>query len=234
VTARPIRTGYAICTAPRSGSNWFAELLSSTGTLGRPLEFFNGEGRRLLTDASYPLEPVEQVQWVLSSGATANGVYGLKIFPQQLERVTRTLRWSEALPNLRFIAWRRRDILGQALSLFRARQTAQWRSGLQPRQHPVYDEAHISACLHFIVRQYARWDLFFARNAVEPLRLVFEDALQAPQETCSAVASELDLPERPIVDLTRISVTVQRDDLTLEWRARYLAACSGLDRIEDL
>ncbi|MGP8122502.1 MAG: Stf0 family sulfotransferase [Xanthobacteraceae bacterium] len=34
--------GYAICTMPRSGSNFLCQLLASSGCLGRPLEYFNG------------------------------------------------------------------------------------------------------------------------------------------------------------------------------------------------
>lgn len=36
--------GFAICTAPRSGSNFLSQLVASTGQLGRPREYFNGPG----------------------------------------------------------------------------------------------------------------------------------------------------------------------------------------------
>jgi LPS sulfotransferase NodH len=38
--------GYAICTSARSGSKWLCYLLSSTGQLGNPREYFNVEARR--------------------------------------------------------------------------------------------------------------------------------------------------------------------------------------------
>jgi LPS sulfotransferase NodH len=40
------KRGYAICTSARSGSNWLCYLLSSTGQLGHPREYFNVEARR--------------------------------------------------------------------------------------------------------------------------------------------------------------------------------------------
>jgi LPS sulfotransferase NodH len=73
--------GYTICTTPRTGSNFLCELLSSTGVLGRPREYFNGAGRRLHDDPTYPDDPAGQFRRILTMGATPNGVYGLKVFP---------------------------------------------------------------------------------------------------------------------------------------------------------
>ncbi len=67
--------------APRSGSNYFCELLSSTGILGHPREYFNGAVRRQRDDPTYPDDPLEQIGRILTMGATPNGVYALKLFP---------------------------------------------------------------------------------------------------------------------------------------------------------
>src|SRR5882724_11277758 len=120
--------GYAICTAPRAGSNWLCQLLTSTGVLGRPLEYFNGIARRQLNDPSYPDDPGEQVARILTMGRTPNGVYGLKMFASQFREVAGSVKLSRELPNLRFIVLRRRDVLGQAISWTRSLQTNQWRS----------------------------------------------------------------------------------------------------------
>jgi LPS sulfotransferase NodH len=77
----PADRGYAICTSGRSGSNLLCQYLSSTGVLGNPLEYFNGSGRRLLGYPEYPDEPSRQIDWILTAGATPNGIYGLKVFP---------------------------------------------------------------------------------------------------------------------------------------------------------
>src|SRR5215217_5359781 len=77
--------GYAICTSGRSGSNLLGQYLSSTGVLGHPLEYFNGAGRRMLDYPDFPDEPAQQADWILTVGATSNGIYGVKIFPWQFD-----------------------------------------------------------------------------------------------------------------------------------------------------
>ena len=121
--------GFAICTAPRSGSNFLSQLLSSTGQLGRPLEYFNGPGRRYFDDPNYPDDRGMQIDRILTMGATSNGIYGLKIFAHQYDWIEGQTQWTSMLPNLRFIFLRRRDMLGQAISWARALQTGQYRHG---------------------------------------------------------------------------------------------------------
>jgi len=102
--------------------------LTSTGVLGRPLEYFNGPARRQLTDPTYPDDPRQQVVRILTMGRTPNGVYGLKMFASQFREVAGALKLSHELPNLRFVYLRRNDVLGQAISWVRSLQTNQWRS----------------------------------------------------------------------------------------------------------
>lgn len=106
--------GYAVCTLPRSGSNFFCDILSSTGVLGNPREFFNGGARRMYDDPSYPDDRFAQVERILTTGATPNGVYALKIFPELHDGVAPVLRWTAELPNLSFIRFKREDVLGQS------------------------------------------------------------------------------------------------------------------------
>jgi trehalose 2-sulfotransferase len=141
--ADPAIRGYAICTSGRSGSNLLCQYLSSTGVLGNPLEYFNGSSRRLLGYPEYPDDPSRQIDWILTEGATPNGIYGLKVFPAQVEQIEKSVRWTELLPGLRFVLLNRRDILGQALSAVRALQTEQWRASMPAQGPAVYDGAQI-------------------------------------------------------------------------------------------
>ena len=111
--------GYAVCTSPRSGSNLLCEYLASTGLLGRPREYFNAGRRRMFDDPDYPDERDQQIEQVLTTGATANGIYGIKMFPKYLDAVAETLPWTQRLPNLRFVLLKRHDVLGQAISYLR-------------------------------------------------------------------------------------------------------------------
>jgi len=221
-TADPANRGYAICTSGRSGSNLLCQYLSSTGVLGNPLEYFNGSGRRLLGYPEYPDDPSQQIEWILTAGATPNGVYGLKIFPAQVELIEKSIRWTALLPGLKFVLLKRRDILGQALSAVRAMQTEQWRSSMPARGPAVYDGAQIYERLQFTVRDYARWDIFFARKAVAPTIIVYEDLLADPQSAVDQIADLFGLRGQARAAGERVDLKIQRDTTTEEWRARFL------------
>jgi LPS sulfotransferase NodH len=138
-----ILRGYAICTVPRSGSNWLGQLLASTGLLGNPLEYFNGVARRLLTDPLYPDDPQQQVARILTTGRSANGIYGFKLFAPQFQQIEGKVSLSRDLPNLRFILLRRQDVLRQAISWVRALQTNQYRASQPVQGGRDYDRAFI-------------------------------------------------------------------------------------------
>lgn len=230
----PDMRGYAICTIPRSGSNFVGQVLASTEMLGRPLEYFNGPGRRHFEDPTYPDDPEQQVGRILSDGATPNGIYALKLFPFQLDAVQDKISWSSMLPQLRFVHLVRRDLLGQAVSWSRAIQTTQYRHNQVPQASPDYDASHILKCLHDIARLNARWEVYFATNGISPLKLVYEDILADPQRGAEDVALLFGLPSPPLVDMTKITLQRQSDDLSDQWRRRFLADAGNRDKISDL
>jgi trehalose 2-sulfotransferase len=222
--------GYAICTEPRSGSVFLCRLLRSTGVLGKPTEYFNADAVRGVRGGpvDYPPDPEAQLAEIPRLGSTPNGVYGLKIFSQQFDLVKST-RWAERLPSLAFIHLERRDLLGQALSHARAVQTQQWVSSHATNAEATYDRDLINNALALAAREQARWRYYFARNGIAALSLVYEDIVQAPQETVEAVGRLVGLTETPKVDLDQLGdLTIQRDALNDEWRARFLAEARDL------
>jgi len=225
--------GFAICTAPRSGSNFLSQLLSSTGQLGRPLEYFNAPGRRHFDDPDYPDDRGMQIDRILTMGATPNGIYGLKIFAHQHDWIEGDTKWTSVLPNLQFIFLRRRDMLGQAISWARALQTGQYRHGQMPTGEAGFDGEAILARLRAIVTEYARWELYFARNEIAPLRLVYEEVIDAPQQAIDRVAGLFNLPHVH-ADTRQIGVLVQRDEVTECWRQRFAEEFGDLDRVDKL
>jgi LPS sulfotransferase NodH len=217
-----LQRGYAICTAPRSGSNLLCQYLTSTELLGRPLEYFNTQGRRAIDDPAYPDAPSDQIRLILTRGATANGIYGVKLFWYQHMEVTSTLDWTLALPNLSYIYLERRDRLGQAFSWARAMQTSQYRSTQPVNGEPSYDAAAIRQRLHDVEREYAQWAAFFAHRKIMPLSLVYEDFIAEPQSAIDRVAQMLAVRISPKIVPGQIDLTIQRDAITEEWRARFL------------
>jgi len=225
--------GYAICTSGRSGSNLLCQYLSSTGVLGNPLEYFHGDGRRMLGHPEYPDDPVKQIDCILTMGATSNGIYGVKVFPWQCDRVEQSIHWTHLLPDLAFVLLRRRDILGQAISAVRAAQTNQWRSIMAAQGTAKYDGAQIYQRLQGTARDYARWEIFFARKAVTPTLIVYEDMLAQPQSAVDQVAQLFGLGGQALLN-QGIDLVMQRDATTDEWRARFLDEYRDLGPLDRL
>lgn len=225
-------TGYAICTIPRSGSNFLGQLLESTGCLGRPLEYFNGPARRVLDDPTFPDDPVEQILRIRTSGATPNGVYALKLFPSQHDLIRPHVSWTERLPNLHFIYLERRDVLGQAISWARAQQTGQYRSTQPLQATAAYDLHLIHARLLDVAREQARWTAFFARTGISPTTLIYEELMEDPQGGVRRIADLFGYAETALVDLARINLAIQRDEVVEEWRRRFVSEAGDSSYID--
>jgi LPS sulfotransferase NodH len=226
--------GYAICTQPRSGSNIFCQYLSSTRRLGYPLEYFNGSGRRALGMPDYSDDPLEQIAFIRTGAATDNGVYALKLFAHQHDLISARHRWTELLPNLKFVYLERRDLIGQAVSWARAVQTSQFRSTQPVRGVAAYDGALILERLQAIVRERARWDMYFARTGISPLRTAYEDVIADPAREVARVAALVGLAEPVRIDPSAIDLQIQRDAASEEWRRRFHAEHGDPDRVDTI
>ena len=108
----PAPHGYVVMTYARSGGTWFAQLLGSTGVMGRPEDWYNGTGYRNRGVADYPLDRAGQRAVMLSRGMTANGVFGVKLSPQRLDELAGS-NWAEDFADRRFIHLVRRDRLAR-------------------------------------------------------------------------------------------------------------------------
>ena len=128
---------YLLASAPRAGSTHFSHVLWRTGCLGAPLEYLNFE----------PLGPygfaatspsLQQQLWrsVLRRRCSPNGVFGLKVFPAQLEQLQQMNPpllddvLATVLPRdrpRRIVYLRRRDRVAQAVSYARATLSGIWR-----------------------------------------------------------------------------------------------------------
>ncbi len=217
--ARGMSKGYAVCGVARSGTTYLCELLRSTNLLGRPTEVFNHETFPNVPD--YPREPVGQLQAIPTHGVTPNGVYGLKVLTHQFES-TVALRWVERLPKLSFVYLQRRDVLGLAISAYRAQVSGAWVSTAPVKVDPPYDPTWINNGLINAIREQARWRYWFAHNGLTPLELIYEDVVANPQGAVDAVAAMMGV-EGARIDFDRVEwLRIQRDETTEAWRDRFL------------
>ncbi len=213
--------GYAICTAPRSGSNYLCQLLTSTGKLGAPLEYFNGSSRRVLDDPTYPDAPRKQIAKIKTTGSSPNGIYGVKLFTYQHEQISANITWTDNLPDLHFISLIRHDLIGQAISWSRAKQTGQYRASQPVNRVPQYDADHILAQLDEIRHEYAAWETYFEKNSIRPLRLVYEQVQASPQSAVDSIAEYLRVDGPCRIELSRVTVERQSDSISAAWRTQF-------------
>jgi trehalose 2-sulfotransferase len=224
--------GFAICSYPRSGTNLLCRAMEATGKLGSAQEFFHPRAMQIAGGEAYPLDSSGQVAKILTDGRTANGIYGVKLFCDNFDQLY-AFDWVGALPNLQFVHLERRDILRQAISCVRAKQTGQWHAGQAALAVPQYDHDAIQCELIRFARDRARWMLYFARNDITPLWLVYEDMVQDLSGSIRRIAATIGVDNLPHNLTTGPDFTLQRGALTEEWRHRYLSSardCTFLEK----
>jgi trehalose 2-sulfotransferase len=225
--AETLNKGYAICGEPRSGSTYLTRILGSTGVLGRPVEVAAAD----LTAAARQ-DPGNGLSSAVRATLTPNGVYGLKIFSYQFD-LAGNVPWAVALPALSFVHLERLDLLGQAISHVRALQTDQYERAREARGPSRYDGRAIGRAMLQIAHNQARWRVWFARNGLTPLHLTYEEVVADPQAVAEAVARHVGLETMPTIDLGRVPIQVQRDELSDAWRRRFLAERGDLSYLDD-
>ncbi|MBB4838742.1 MULTISPECIES: Stf0 family sulfotransferase [Sphingomonas] len=218
--------GYALCGEPRSGTTFLKQAIASTGVLGHPFEWFHprfeaqlGKGESLL-------------DMMMARASSDNGVYGLKIFSVHA-RVADRWRWVSDLPNLSFVHITRADLLDQAISLARAAQTSRYESSAGEARPAAYDRAQITATLKDIARGQARWSVWFATHGIRPLSISYDEIVDKPQDVVTRIADLVGVSDVQI-DWSKVSGRVMRDELSAEWKQRYLAEAGPVDRIAEL
>jgi LPS sulfotransferase NodH len=125
---------YFVCTSPRTGSWLLTDMLRQTGIAGRPAEHFdpNPDHERYWFERLGIASEAAYLPKIMGRATTPNGVFGSKLHWYQFGRLCERLgcttphsvprALASAFPNLRYIWMRRRDVLAQAISLYRAQR----------------------------------------------------------------------------------------------------------------
>jgi trehalose 2-sulfotransferase len=248
----------------------YFEALLHSGRPRRPEEYFLGVedqsirdhlGERSVANENPPRSPLwsraaydRYLEWVSEAGTTPNGIFGAKLmwgylgdFVSLLRNVPsyRDLPLAELLPTVfpevTFVRVVRANKLRQAVSLWKAVQTATWREnqanakatsveddGSPPyksfiEEHRPQLRFHYRAIDHLldqIISEEASWDAFFEHSGIKPILVLYEN-FEADYET-----STLNLLER--LDLSPPSefdfeprMKRQSDGVNDDWAKRY-------------
>jgi trehalose 2-sulfotransferase len=174
----------------------------------------------------------------LRKGTTRNGVLGTKImwaYFRDFVRLARRTRGLEdvrpcevpgaVLPNLRRFVWiRRRDTTRQAVSLWKALQTQQWRRDSDEDVGEQGLRFSFAAVDHLKLRideHNAAWQDFFDGCGVEPLRVVYEDLIEDYEGTMLRLLEGIGIPIPENFSVEKPRMKRQADELSEEWVRLY-------------
>ncbi|MGY4398567.1 LPS sulfotransferase NodH [Sphingomonas sp. UYAg733] len=227
-----ISRGYIIAALPRTGSFLLCDMLATLGSVGYPQEYGLSEDEQTWSGHHGHASHTAYFYDFFRLCSTPNGVFGCKLMWSQftglrhdIERYTRIggrgLEPIEAMTGpLKLIFLDRRDVVMQAISLVRAIETNIWSSR---RSHPptslTYDSIAIADAIRTIKGNRQQWEAFFARHAIEPLRLAYEDVAWGDVAALFPFLG-LEGTERT-AHITQLKQ--QADDQSRAWRHRFVA-----------
>lgn len=248
----------------------YFEALRHSGRPRRPEEYFGGMddrsvldhlGERTVGDDPQPRSPLwsraaydRYLDWAMETGTTGNGVFGAKLMWGYFEDFVSLLRnvpryrdvpledlMTTVFPEVTFIRVVRANKIRQAVSLWKAVQTATWREqdaiqsasvGLDDSEPPyksfIQDHRpqlrfHYRAIAHLldgILQEEASWDAFFEHCGISPILVLYEN-FAADYETSTVRVLErlrLSLPEAFAFEPR---MKRQSDGINDDWARRF-------------
>jgi LPS sulfotransferase NodH len=231
-TVRPERS-FLLASVPRAGSTYFSHALWQTGCLGAPLEYLNFEGGGPYGFAANSAA-LQHELWrsVLRRRCSPNGVFGLKVFPPQLQALQESNPalladvFTVMLPRDRprhVVYLRRRDRVAQTVSLARASLTGVWRKDQEQSgaAQPPYSQEALEAAERGIELQERAWASMFADLRIEPLALWHEDVLADPAAAARQVADHIGVSIDPSARIEVPEILKQASGVASAWAEAY-------------
>jgi trehalose 2-sulfotransferase len=248
----------------------YFEALMRSGRPRRPDEYFVGVddrsildhlGERGVGDDPPPRHPLwsrtaydRYLEWAIDAGTTPNGVFGAKLmwgyfgdFVSLLRNVPefRDLPLAELLPavfpELTFVRVVRASKVRQAVSLWKAVQTATWRESARQggeasrgdddsppyqeflREHRPQLRFHYRAIAHLldkVLAEEASWDAFFEHAGIRPVLVLYENFAADPMTSTTNLLNRLGVS--PPSDFAfSPKMKRQSDALNDDWARRY-------------
>lgn len=239
---------YIIATSQRTGSTLLTDALTGTGVAGAPDEWFlsGGNGNEALKLRFGIRGEADYIDRIIQATATANGVFGTKLFWRQWDvLIPRLIAKTgmrcgqpihDSLPDLltaglgrpiRYIWLRRRNKLAQAISLYRARNTGEWRAiagrgdGASAADRDLaFDYDKITAIKQNLEDEDRKWNSYFHQYRLTALMLVYEDFIANYEQTVRGVLKFLDLPYQDVTVIAPRLVR-QADNRSREWESMW-------------
>jgi LPS sulfotransferase NodH len=228
------RSEYLIAFTPRSGSSWLTTLLTHTGLAGRPEEWLNpGHLPGILK--THPCKDltsyVRRIRRLMLS--RKRRTFGIECSWFQW-RLYLEANQQKILPFAfdQHIYWTRRDLLGQALSLYKATETGHFhsvsgKSFASPMPVVPDDGSLWNWFLHIYQQEYG-WTQYFRRRNIVPLALCYEDLWSDTPLTLTRLLSAIapELPPETVIQAARAAKSNHQkmdDTITRDFKLAFYA-----------
>lgn len=218
---------YLICSTQRSGSSFLCHLLKGTGILGKPTELFGKKGacEKVASKHGIKGNAADVARFVEKKWRShPTGVFGLKMHYHQYMSFLEQEELSGIIGNFDYIYIDRKDVVAQAVSLYRARRTGAWSSQHESNKDFLYDYDGIKDALYFLCKEKALWESFFASIDQKPLRIMYEDLEHDPDSEINRVVEFLGVSSFERAEKKEgLYLEKQRDELSDEYKVRFIA-----------
>ncbi|MEO7027054.1 MAG: Stf0 family sulfotransferase, partial [Caulobacteraceae bacterium] len=211
-TTWPTVEGFlAILFTPRCGSTFFARELVRGHDIGHVGETFNTPRLKTRTGA----DVVRQ---------NAGRWFGAKLSIQGLMAANLNGTIDQYDGQIHFIILLRRDVVAQAVSLNKARQTQRWHStGKEREKDIIYDANRIGNSVRSIVATAHTFAKFVDICSRPVYRFYYEDSVDGDFSAMENVCKELRIPQvESRKNRNFASLQPIRDHVNEEWRVRFL------------
>lgn len=213
---------YLICATPRTGSSLLCGLLDSSGVAGHPESYFRQQGEQeyaarwgIVRSPDGAFSFADYVRAALTAGTTGNGVFAARIMWETLDELVAKLGplypdmagssdlelLNRAFGRTRFVYLRRGDVVAQAVSLLRARQTDVWHDtegeNREAVREPCFDPDQIEELIREIEAGNLGWQRWFGSAGIQPCQVRYEELEVAPVEIALGVLGFLGLELAP-------------------------------------
>ena len=229
---------YFICATPRSGSTLLCEALRNTGLAGNPDEYFGPMHVARWNEKWKTDTGGEYLQRVLEHGTGMNRVWGAKVmrlywqnFLSLLRGVdgsvnkTETVLLDTFFPHLKYIFMTRRNKVQQAVSWLKFLQGSAWfweKEDPQKLENLEFKPEVIDSFLQQTAIHESAWLDFFELAGVRPYVVVYEDFVEAYEETAQCILDYLGIECPNGLTFGERRLKKQADALSDEWVQRYL------------
>lgn len=215
-----------ICFTNRCGSNYFAELLQSTGVFDNKGEVFNLESIRNVCRKQAIDSFGQYAHQVLTPSAGLRTA--VKIAWPHLVQFGRAGLLNGCFAAPRYVWVRRRDFVAQAVSLHIAKVTGKW----SPKQKGAgaivpYDYGAIARGIEHIFHGNENIHQFLVCTQQPFIEVCYEDLSASPQATLARVFEFLGIAAAPRLDPDKVGVKVQRNEVNETFRNRFLTEARG-------